>query len=106
MLIYEVGPERIVQRRRVRPAHHLVLKLGIGDAIKEFPEAVNLVAFGDNDEDRKAHVEHALNHIQLLRDLAGLALDVIGRVLDQAVGRNDEQQPVDRAVGTVLLEER
>jgi len=61
-----------------------VLELRIGQAVKEFAKPIYLVALGDDDENRKSHIQHALNHIELLRDFAGLLLNRVRRILDQA----------------------
>ena len=74
MLVDHVRLERLIQRLGVGPAHHLMLQLRIGQAVEEFAEAVDLVALGDDDENREADVQDALDDIELLGDLAGLFL--------------------------------
>ena len=41
----------------------------------------------------------------MLGDFAGLLLNGIGGILDQAIGRDDEEKAVYRAVGAILLEQ-
>src|SRR5580765_4920731 len=82
-----------------------MLQLRIGEAFEEFAEPVNLIALGDDDVNGETKIEDALDHIQLLRDLAGLGGDIFGGIFDQTVGRNDEQQAVDRTIGAVLSQQ-
>ena len=72
--------------------------------VEKFAEAVDQVALGDHHEDRETQVERALDAIELLGDFSRLGLDLVGGVEDQAVGGNDQQQPVDRALRAVLRE--
>ena len=99
MLIDQLGPKRRVERLGIRPAHHLVLELRVGDVVEKFAEAGEQVALGDDDIDREPHVEHALNHVELLRDLAGLLQNFLGGIFDQILDGDGEEESVDRAVG-------
>src|SRR5258706_8424423 len=105
MPVNEVGFESRVQRLRIRPTHHLVLQLGIGEAFEILAEPVDLIALGDDDINGKTKIKDALDDIKLLGDLAGFGGDLVRRILDQAVGRYDEEQPVDGTIGAVLFEQ-
>src|SRR5260370_39639972 len=82
-----------------------MLELRIVQAVEELAKAVDLVAFGHGNEYREAHVELALDDVELLGDVAGFFLDFVGGIFDEAVGGDDKEKAVDGAVGAVLLEE-
>ncbi len=82
-----------------------MLELRIGQAVEEFAKPIYLVALGDDDEDRKSDIQNTLNYIQLLGNFARFLLNCVRRILNQAVGRDYEEQAIYRAVGTVLLQE-
>src|SRR5258705_2372340 len=105
MLIDEVRPKRGVELVGIGPAHHLALELRIGQPVEKLAEAIDLVALGNDDINGKAHVEHALDDVKLLGDLAGFAGDIVSRILDKTVGGNNKKETVDRAIGTVFLKE-
>ena len=86
---------------RVRPAEELAL-LGRVELREELGEAEDAVGLGDQDEDREADLQHLLEVEQLLADVLGLALLLVGRVLDQAGRRDHHDGAVDRAVLAVL----
>ena len=100
-----LGIELVIERAGVGPAHDLVLKLRVVEVVEEFAEAVEEVAFGDDDEDGEAHAEDALDLVELLGDLGGFFLDGVGGVLDEGIDGDDQEHAVDGAVGAVALEE-
>ena len=100
-----IGLEGVIERGRVAPAQDLVLEYRIGDALEKLAESDDLVALGDDDRDGEAHFEHPLNHIELTGDGRGGAIDLLGGILEQALGGDDQKQAVDGAVGPCRAEE-
>jgi len=84
-----LGVERLVEGRWVRPTEHLLLEVGVGNVLEELAEAVEQVAFRDDDEDGESDLEDALDLVELFGDAVGLPLDLVGGVGDQSVGRYD-----------------
>jgi len=62
---------------RVGPPKNLVLLRLDAQSVEKFAEAVDQVALGDDDEDREAQVERALNPVELLGDLSGLDFNLV-----------------------------
>ena len=82
VLIDEFRTERGIQSIRIRPTHHLMLELRIGEAIKKFPEANDLVTLRNDHEHGEAHVQNSLNDIELLGDFPSFARYVVGGIFD------------------------
>jgi hypothetical protein len=82
-----------------------VLQQRVFNAVEELPEANQQVALGYQQVHREAHIEVALDQIELLGQAAGLLGDGVRRVLNQAFDREDEEQAVDGAQRASPLEQ-
>src|SRR4029077_9087447 len=100
-----IRPEMGVEGIGVGPAEHLVLEQGVIDIVEELAEAGEQIAFGDEEVNREAHIEGALDEVELLGQAAGLLGDGVGRVANKALNGEDEEQAVDGAMGAGALEE-
>ena len=105
MLLDEVGTEVRVERLRIGPAEHLVLQQRIINAVEEFPEPDQQVTLGHQQVNREADIQRALNQIQLLGQMAGLVLDGLRRVTDEALDGEHKKEAVDRAMRTRAFEQ-
>src|SRR5215471_19331365 len=105
MLVDQLRPKWRIQRIRVGPAKHLMLEQGIVDAFKKIAEAGQQVALAHQEVNRKSDVQGSLNQIQLLGEATGLLSDLFGGILDQALHRENDKQPINRAVRASLSQQ-
>src|ERR1035438_7264668 len=105
MLLDQVRTEGRVQGVGVRPPEHLVLQQRVVNAVEEFAKTSQQVALGNDEVNGKPHVQGALDDIKLLGNSAGLLGDLIGRVADQALNREHEEEAVDGALRTRPFEQ-
>ena len=57
------------------------------DVFEKLAKSVQEITFRDNNVDREANIELALNVVELSRDPSGSFLDSFGWIFDQTVGR-------------------
>src|SRR5438046_2381754 len=95
----------VIERGGIGPAEHLMLQQRILNAVEEVAEAGQQVAFGDDEINRKTHVERTLNEVQLLGEPAGLLRNSIGGVTDETLHREHQQKTVYRTLRTGLAEQ-
>ena len=88
MFVQKFRAKRGVQGCRIGPSEHLLLSPRIIQPFEKFAEAVNKIAFGQQDEHWETHIQFPLDHLELARDFPGLSLHFFGRILDQAFDRD------------------
>lgn len=72
-----------VQGVRIGPAEHLMLQQRVLDVVEEFAKTRQQVGLGDDQVNRKAHIQRTLNEVQLLGQPAGFFGDLVRRILDE-----------------------
>jgi hypothetical protein len=59
------------------------------DVLEELAKSVQQITFRDNNVDREADIEFALDVVELSRDPSSSFLDSFGWIFDQTVGGNN-----------------
>lgn len=98
VLVDFVRVERFVQRAGLAPAEHLLLLVDARKVCEKLSEAGDQVGLRHQHEHRESHGERAANVVEEAGEFSAFFRDDLIGVLDQARGRNHQQQAVDRAV--------
>ena len=104
MFLQKFRAKRGIQWRRIGPSKHLLLSARIIQTFEKLAESVDKVAFGQQNENRKAYIQFALDGFELTRDFSGFPLHFFRRVFDQALDRDSQQEAIDRTVKTMLFQ--